>query len=74
MAKQEVRYVTFGQDHTHRVNNHTFDCDCVAKVIGTRETVWELFGAKFCVEYTQEQFDKQPDMMKWYPRGIIEAN
>ena len=27
MAKH---YVTFGQNHTHWINNQTLDCDCVA--------------------------------------------
>jgi hypothetical protein len=63
-------YVTFGQQHTHRINGHTLDCNCVALVDGDRERVFELFGPKFCFEYPEAEFDKA--YMKYYPRGVIE--
>lgn len=28
-------WFTFGQDHTHRVNGVTFDCDIVLEIEGT---------------------------------------
>ena len=64
-------YVTFGQDHTHRVNGKTFDKDCVAVVDGNREKVFELFGPKFCFEYPEEHWDEKK--MKYFPRGYIEV-
>lgn len=63
------RYVTFGQNHIHRINGKTFDKDCVAVLYGTREDVFEIFEAKFCFEYTEEEFNF--DSMKYYPRGLI---
>jgi hypothetical protein len=65
-------YVTFGQGHTHRVNGKTFDCDSVAVVNGDRDTVFEIFGPKFCFEYAEEEFDMTS--MKYFPRGLIEVN
>lgn len=65
-------YVTFGQNHTHRINGKTFDRDCVAVVNGDRETVFELFGPKFCFEYPENYWDE--DTLKYFPRGYIEVN
>jgi hypothetical protein len=65
-------FVTFGQSHVHRVNNKTFDKDCVAVVHGDRETVFELFGSKFCFEYPEEHWDES--ILHFFPRGYIEAN
>ncbi len=65
------RYVTFGQDHTHKVNGKTFDKDCVAVVNGNREKVFELFGPQFCFEYPEEYWDE--NKMKHFPRGYIEV-
>jgi len=67
-------YVTFGQGHTHRVNNKTFDCDCVAVIeasssIEGREKAFEYFNGKFCFEYFDDAFDF--DMLKYFPRGLI---
>lgn len=69
-------YVTFGQDHAHRVNGKTFDCDCVAAIQADnaadgREKAFELFDRKFCFEYFEDAFDKES--MRYYPRGIIEV-
>ena len=64
-------YVTFGQQHTHRVNGITFDCDCVAVVEGDRDRVVELFGLVFCFTYTSKQW--KPENIKHFPRGYIEV-
>ena len=71
-------YVTFGQDHTHRVNGQTLDKDCVAVIEHTkieegRAIAFDLFGPKFCFEYLEEHFDFSA-MDKYYPRGFIEVN
>ena len=63
-------YVTFGQGHVHHINGKTFDGDCVAVVNGDRAKVFELFGSKFCFEFTEERWDHK--QMKFFPRGYIE--
>lgn len=64
-------YVTFGQEHIHRINGKIFDKDCVAVVNGDRDKVFELFGAKFSFEYPEERWKE--DKMKYFPRGYIEV-
>ena len=67
-----TRYVTFGQDHRHEIGGVVFDSNCVAKVDGDRAKVFEIFGPKFCMEYTEEVFTKS--VAHWpYLRGIIEV-
>ena len=70
-------YVTFGHAHTHSVNGHTLDKDCVAVINSEssekgRELAFEFFGNKFCFEYPEEHFDMEK--MKYFPRGTIEIN
>jgi len=70
-------YVTFGQEHAHRINNQTFDKDCVAVIECTdmhngRQLAFEIFNRQFCFEYHEEQFDKVD--MRYFPRGLIKAN
>ena len=67
-------YITFGQNHVHRVNGKTFDCDCVAVIKCKdrkegRELAFEYFDDKWCFEY----FEKIPDM-SFFPRGLIKVN
>ena len=62
-------YVTFGQSHFHLINGVIFDKDCVAVVEGGRKEVFKLFGPKFCLEYTESEFDH--DLMQYFPRGFI---
>ena len=69
-------YVTFGQDHTHRVNGKTFDRDSVATYdsldgIDGRDKAFELFGPKFCFHYTEENWD--PSSIRFFPRGYVEV-
>lgn len=64
-------YVTFGQNHRHEIGGVVFDKDCVAVVEGDRATVFEIFGPKFCFEYS-EMGNSLPDM-KYFPRGMIEV-
>jgi hypothetical protein len=70
-------YVTFGQDHTHRINGHTFDCDCVAVIECDNEEhgrnlAFEIFKNKFAFEYHEEKFKESN--MRFYPRGKIQVN
>ena len=64
-------YVTFGQEHIHKVNGNTIDKDCVAIVNGDRDKVFEIFGPKFCFTYSEEYWDESK--MKYFPRGYIEV-
>ena len=64
-------YVTFGQDHIHRIDGKILDKDCVALIDGDREKVFELFNGKFCFEYSEDEFDF--GIMKYFSRGIIEV-
>lgn len=64
-----ITYVTFGQQHTHRVNGITFDCDCVALVRGDRDRVQELFGLRFSTTYAGP--DMPPGIIQYFPRGIV---
>lgn len=64
-------YVTFGQEHIHRIGGQVFDRDCVAVVEGGRDQVFELFGPKFCFEYSEDAWDA--GKMKYFPRGYIEV-
>ena len=63
------RYVTFGQNHMHYINGKVFDKDCVAIVEGDREKVFEIFGTKFCFEYTEKEWDESK--LEFFPRGYI---
>ncbi len=57
-------YVTFGQTHAHSVNGKTFDKDCVA-VIKT-EKAWE--------GRDKEEYWKENEQLKYFPRGYINVN
>lgn len=71
-------FVTFGQVHVHRVNNKTFDRDCVAVIEAqseahARQIAFDCFGDKFFTTHTdKDQMDK--DVSKFYPRGYITVN
>lgn len=65
-----MRYVTFGQSHRHIINGKVFDHHCIAVVDGDREKVFEIFGRKWCFEYSEDEFDDFVEM-SYYPRGLI---
>jgi hypothetical protein len=70
-------YVTIGQQHTHRINGHTIDKDCVAVINCTDakdgcEKAFEFFGPKFCFECHEDRWDEAN--LKYFPRGYIEVN
>jgi len=67
------RYVTFGQNHIHNIDGKLLDCNCVAVIQGDRHTIFEIFGPKWCMEYTEEEFDKGNLEMSYFPRGLIEV-
>ncbi len=66
----EYRYVTFGQNHLHEIGGQVFDKNCIAKVKGSRATIFNLFGDKFCYEYTEPLSERD---MVLFPRGVIEV-
>ena len=66
------QYITFGQSHVHRVNNKTFDKDCVAVIEAPtmeegRKQAFSLFDAKFHNQYNNLEDVK----LEYYPRGLI---
>ncbi len=72
-------YITFGQEHIHRVNGEVFDKDCVAVIhakdhAAAREVAVELFGLKFCTSYDDSN-DKDwwEKSSHYFPRGLIEV-
>ena len=73
-------YITFGQIHVHRVNGKTFDCDCVAVINHEgdegqgRKLAFEYFGHQWHESFDEERFERNADMMDFYPRGLIEVN
>lgn len=75
MSDKNKTFVTFGQCHAHAINGKTFDKDCIAVVDGDRAKVFEIFGDKFCFEYSAEEwFGKgMDDKMHYFPRGYIEV-
>jgi len=70
-------YVTFGQDHIHKIDEIIFDKDCVAVIDGMDQThgrkiAVETFGMKFCTTYTEESWDDS--MLHYFPRGFVGLN
>lgn len=68
--------VTFGQNHVHRVNGRTFDCDCLARITArtyeeARDMAFEIFGPKFCFTHKEEDYQ---DSLHYYSRGIIDVS
>jgi len=77
MAREEVKvlYISFGQDHIHRVNNQTFDKDCIAEIKCDnyghgRAIAFDLFSDRFGTDYLKAD----EKLMSFFPRGIIKAN
>ncbi len=64
-------FVTFGQEHTHKVNGVIFDKDCICEIPANNydsgiEKVKETFGDKY--SFTYKNVDA---ILKFFPRGII---
>lgn len=62
---------SFGMEHAHRVNGVTFDCDCLVRITSQDpvQTMFDTFGAKWGMEYTEESAQKA---IRHFPRGIID--
>ena len=66
---EEAYWFTLGQDHTHRINGMTFDCDAVIEIAGdygsARERMVELCGVKWSHQYDKGKLD-----LGLFPRGV----
>lgn len=67
-------YVTFGQEHAHRVNGKFFDKDCVAVIetetaLEGRNRAVELFGLKFFTSYPEYRWTAEK--LAYFPRGYL---
>ena len=75
MTKLMKIYVTFGQNHVHEYDGHTFDKDCVGIIEAishrtARLIIFDIFKTKFCTTYDEKCWDEAD--MKLYPlRGYI---
>ncbi len=70
-------FVTLGQQHTHRINGKTVDCDCVVEYEAEsasegRDKAFEYFGDQFFTDYHDEQFNMED--LDYFPRGIIKID
>lgn len=70
-TKKQKYYFTFGQDHTHRLNNVTLDCDSVITITApdqgsARGRAFELFGRKWSFCYAEDDMD-----LTHFPRGVV---
>lgn len=71
-------YVTFGQEHTHRINNQTYDCDSILlvqaeNVIIARIQLNKMFLGKWSSIYNEHSF-RENNLLKYFPRGILNSN
>ena len=67
-------FFTFGQDHTHRYNGVTLDCDSVVQINAldegkARERMVDAFGMKWGFSYSEERMNES--LKKYYPRGVV---
>ena len=72
-SKIQKTYVTFGQSHAHQIGSQFFNKDCIAIVEGGRDRVFELFGDKWCFEYTEKEWEAKglDKSMHYFPRGYM---
>ena len=69
--------ITFGRVHVHRVNNLTFDKDCVAVITCVdyedgRKRAFKLFKDKWARCFPRKEWNELK--MKYFPRGYLKAN
>lgn len=62
---------TFGQDHVHRAEGVTLDCDSVVEIMApdsesARAKMFELFGRKWSMQYDHDSIN-----LSYFPRGIV---
>jgi hypothetical protein len=67
-------YITFGQDHIHKIGSTIFDKDTVAcfeapdSEIGRKHAI-SLFGRQWCWLYTDADWSNEK--LEFFPSGII---
>jgi len=66
-------YFTFGQNHVHRVQAFTWDCDVVCQIMAqsmahARQIMFQNFGDQWSMCY------EQAPEMHYFPRGIKRLN
>ena len=76
--EQENFIITFGQQHTHRINNYTFDKDCVAVIRAetlqeAHDIAMDIFDEQFHRCSQELDFDLKGSI-QWYPRGKYNVN
>ena len=69
-------YITFGQRHIHKINNKTFDSNCIALIVASnmteaRERAFKLFSKKWFTSYKEEEKKHDTEFMSYFPRGVI---
>ena len=67
-------FITFGQNHIHKVNGKTFDHNCVAEIecinyADGRSKAFKFFGPKFRTSHIKS--DLTHEFMSHFRRGII---
>ena len=63
--------ITFGSNHTHRINDVTLDCDCWVEItakneIIARNLIFGLIGDKWASSYDKKEF-----VGFLFPRGCV---
>jgi len=64
-------FFTFGQNHAHRYNGVTLDCDSVVQINAedegkARDKMVDMFGMVWGFSYSEERIQ-----MHYYPRGVV---
>jgi len=67
-------YITFGQCHTHRCNNQTFDCNSVAVIHCENYSAGRELAFLFFDDGKFHNCTEEIPKMEYFPRGLIEAN
>jgi len=67
----EKHYFSFGQNHTHRYNGVTLDCDGIVEIQAedageARQKMFDAFGPKWAFQYTEETYNPE-----YFPRGVV---
>lgn len=67
-------FFTFGQDHVHRYEGVTLDCDSVVQINAIDEEAARIrmrdaFGLKWGFSYSEESMKES--LKKYYPRGVV---
>ncbi len=66
-------YVSFGQDHVHRLGDITLDKDILLKITAldghvARERAFKALGRQWSMLYTEETVQ-----FEYFPRGFVEV-